>query len=62
MTSIAESHSPKHQPSPQRSPNPSSGINGKKRISTEGSSGAPSNVSTGSTSGSRYTIYDYIKS
>lgn len=50
MTSIAESHSPKHQ----RSPNSSSGISGRRRSTErETTSNMQQNVSTGTSSGSR---------
>ena len=52
MTSIAESHSPKHQP--QRSPNPGSGgISSGRRRSTERGESSTNMQQTGSTSGSR---------
>ena len=52
MTSIAESHSPKHQP--QRSPNPGSGgISSGRRRSTERGEASTNMQQTGSSSGSR---------
>jgi len=51
MTSIAESHSPKHQP--PRSPNPSSGISGRRRSTDKESSNMQQNANAASSSGSR---------
>ena len=51
MTSIAESHSPKHQP--PRSPNPSSGISGRRRSTDRESTNMQQNTNAASSSGSR---------
>ena len=55
MTSIAESHSPKHQP--QRSPNPGSGgVSSGRRRSTERGDASTNMQQTGTSSGSRYIM------
>ena len=58
MTSIAESHSPKHQP--PRSPNPSSGISGRRRSTDKESSNMQQNANAASSSGSRYITMSCI--
>ena len=55
MTSIAESHSPKHQP--PRSPNPPSGMSGRRRSTDREASSIQQSVSTGTSSSSRYSAF-----
>ena len=60
MTSIAESHSPKHQP--PRSPNPSSGISGRRRSTDRESTNMQQNTNAASSSGSRYVNNIHVSS